>query len=140
VAEFAIIDEIYAGFLLAADDVDHGALQFFFESCLVCIFDGARVSGFDELRRPRQAADMGGQYPISHIFPPDLYDDFVRALRRACETPRAIFKVYRIGFAVGKACATRLRLCGRADHRRWARRAIAQNRLGARSTLRRRRV
>src|SRR5262249_39960730 len=65
------------------------------------------------------------------FFLPILSDYSGRALRRRCEAPRAIFKVYRIGFAVGKACATQLRLRDRARRRRWAMRAIAQGGLGA---------
>ena len=71
-AEFAVTDDVDAGVGLLADDLVDRLL----EAGLVCrlvvglpIFD--LVQELDELRRPHQAADMGGQDAIArHFLPP----------------------------------------------------------------------
>ena len=103
-AEFAVVDQIDAGVFLLLHDLADGVLQLGLVRRLVEFFaERALLAHFEKLRRPRQAADMRGQNPIGHIFPPDFIRlIFLRALRRTRKTPRAIGKVYRMRFAVGK--------------------------------------
>jgi len=68
-AELAVVDDVDAGLGLTADDLLDGRLQGLLESRAI-VPAQQRVQ---ELRRPRQAADMGGQYPACaafHAFPP----------------------------------------------------------------------
>ena len=60
-SELAVVDKIDADFLLLEDDFGDAAFQLLLVSRLVELFaERALLRDFDELRRPRQAADMRG--------------------------------------------------------------------------------
>ncbi|MFZ0115394.1 MAG: hypothetical protein WAL15_13620 [Xanthobacteraceae bacterium] len=71
-AELAVVDEIDAGLLLAADEIDHGIFELSLEGGFVDLLavDMLMVE-FDDFRRARQAAGMGRQDPVRHVFSSD---------------------------------------------------------------------
>jgi len=71
VGELAVVDQIDASLFLLAHDLGDGVLQPRLVSGLVELLpEGPLLADLEKLRRPRQAADMRGQNPVSHGFPP----------------------------------------------------------------------
>jgi hypothetical protein len=101
VAELAVVDEVDAEFLLAADDIGHGALELFVEDGLILPGDGAVMGGREQFLGARQAPHVRGQDTVSHCFL-QLYKSKNR-LPSARQRHHPLLCFYQKSLAVGKA-------------------------------------
>jgi hypothetical protein len=91
VTELPVVDEVDAGFLLAADDIAHGVLEFPVEGGLVeLLAKGTLLTEFEQLRRARQAPHVRRFDPIGHFFLPSLHKGFIRCVSRGNARPVAV--------------------------------------------------